>query len=404
VRLVVTTESRFVRGAEGSVWTDCGIDYRFWRRYLDVFDSVTVLARVRDGAERASGSLVNGPRVSVAALPYYTGAARFVLNAPAILRVVRRTVRPGDAILYRVPSPVSNLVWRSIARGERPFGVEVVGDPDLVFAAGVMRHPLRPIMHRWATRHLRAQCGSACSAAYVTERALQLKYPPDPEALSTVYSSIELGPAAFADAPRPQRREPGAPYVIATVGSLEQNYKGVDILIAAAADCRKRGLQLVLKIVGGGRLRPALQRQAASEGVRCEFTGQLPGPDAVRGVLDGADLFVLPSRTEGLPRALVEAMARGLPCIGSQAGGIPELLDPEDTVPAGDAAALAAKMSEVVRDAARRERMAARNLKAAAAYRPEALQRRRAALYSHLRRCTECWLGGAAGSPERRIA
>ena len=45
--------------------------------------------------------------------------------------------------------------------------------------------------------------------------------------------------------------------------------------------------------------------------------------------LDGIDVYVQPSRTEGLPRALVEAMSRGLPCLGSQVGGIPELLEEE---------------------------------------------------------------------------
>ncbi len=405
MRLVVTTESRFVRDPEGRVWTDCGIDYTFWRRYLDVFDSVVVIARAREsGAGRAHGSMVNGPRVSVAAVPHYTGTAGFMLNAPAVLTTVQRTVRPGDAILYRVPSPIANLVWRSIARDQRPFGVEVIGDPDVVFGGGVIRHPLRPLMHRWTTRHLRAQCGSASAVAYVTEGALQQKYPPGSGGLSTGYSSIELGSEAFAGGPRPQRLDAGTPYVIVTVGSLEQNYKGVDVLISAAADCRRRGLHLALRVVGDGRLRPALERQAASEGVECDFTGQLPGPEAVRAALDAADLFVLPSRTEGLPRALIEAMARALPCIGSHAGGIPELLDAEDMVAPGDAAALAAKMAGVIRDAARRERMAARNLRTAAAYRSAALQRRRVALYSHLRRCTERWLERTAQCPERKIA
>ena len=49
--------------------------------------------------------------------------------------------------------------------------------------------------------------------------------------------------------------------------------------------------------------------------------------DKVFSWLDSLDVFIQPSRTEGLPRALIEAMSRGLPCIGSNVGGIPELLD-----------------------------------------------------------------------------
>ena len=85
------------------------------------------------------------------------------------------------------------------------------------------------------------------------------------------------------------------------------------------------------------------------------FLGQLPAGEMVRAQLDKADLFILPSKTEGLPRALVEAMARALPCIGTTVGGIPELLPSEDLVPPGDVKALAETIEDVLR---RPERLA----------------------------------------------
>src|SRR5439155_26719861 len=106
----------------------------------------------------------------------------------------------------------------------------------------------------------------------------------------------------------------------------------------AVAECRQAGLDVTLDIVGDGRFRPELDRLAAELGIREQvcFRGQLPAGEPVRARLDAADLFVLPSRSEGLPRAMVEAMARALPCIGSNVGGILELLAPEDLAPAGD--------------------------------------------------------------------
>ena len=115
------------------------------------------------------------------------------------------------------------------------------------------------------------------------------------------------------------------------------------------------------------------------------FAGRLPAGDAVRAALDRADLFVLPSRTEGLPKALLEAQARGLPCLASDVGGIPELLPSEDLVPAGNVAALARKMREVLAAPQRRQAMAARNLAQAREYHANTLCVRRRAFYEAVR-------------------
>jgi glycosyltransferase involved in cell wall biosynthesis len=137
---------------------------------------------------------------------------------------------------------------------------------------------------------------------------------------------------------------------------------------------------------------------------RVTFRGQLPAGPEVRAELDQADVFLLPSRTEGLPRALVEAMARGLPCVGSTVGGIPELLPAEDMVPPGDAGALASKIREVVTDPARMARMSERNLRAAQDYRQDVLQPRRDAFYRHVRERTEAWqrTSGSSSSTSRQ--
>jgi glycosyltransferase involved in cell wall biosynthesis len=138
-------------------------------------------------------------------------------------------------------------------------------------------------------------------------------------------------------------------------------------------------------------------------GSRTLFLGELPAGEAVRAELDRADLFVLPSRTEGLPRAMLEAMARALPCLGSTVGGIPELLPPEDMVSPGDVTALARKIREVLADPPRMSRMSARNLEKAQAYREEILQERRVAFYQHVKEKTEAWLAtsGSAGNHSR---
>jgi len=113
--------------------------------------------------------------------------------------------------------------------------------------------------------------------------------------------------------------------------------------------------------------------------------GQLDFGSPIYDFLDSIDLFVMPSRAEGLPRALVEAMARGCPCIGSNVGGIPELLAPEDLVPPNNPEALAQKIMEVTANPERMKAMSERNLARAKQFNPEVLREARLAFYKYVR-------------------
>jgi glycosyltransferase involved in cell wall biosynthesis len=225
---------------------------------------------------------------------------------------------------------------------------------------------------------MRAQCRTAAATAYVTRQALQQRYPPAPGAYTTYYSSIELPAHALIDE---ARSDFGGASRLVFVGTLAVLYKGPDVLIRALASLARPDLRLTM--VGDGRARPQLERLAADLQVseRVTFAGRLAAGEPVRAALDSADTFVLPSRQEGLPRAMIEAMARSLPCIGSTAGGIPELLAAEDLVPPNDTEALASKIAEFLDDPARLARAARRNLEAAREYVTDGIEARRNEFY-----------------------
>ena len=394
MNLTVTLEHRFDRTPDGAVWTQVAFAYPFWARYLDAFDTVRPCARVRAVPAVPPGWLrADGPGVAFAAVPHYLGPLEYARKRRAVWAAVSTAFSAPGAAILRAPSQLA-VPARAALRG-RPYAVEVVGDPYDVFAPGAVRHPLRPFF-RWSfARQLRAQCAGAAAAAYVTRETLQRRYPPAPGAFTTHYSSVELPDAAFVPAPRPPRA--AGPFTVVTVGSLAQLYKAPDVLIEAAALCAGGGLDVRLVLVGDGKHRAELAALAAARGLagRVTFAGQLTAGAAVRAQLDRADLFALPSHQEGLPRAMIEALARGLPCVGSTAGGIPELLPPEDMVPPGDAPALAALLAAVLRDPARRARMADRGLETAHAYHEDILRQRRAAFYAAVKERTERWRGGA---------
>jgi glycosyltransferase involved in cell wall biosynthesis len=386
MRVLVTTESRFDRTPDGACWNVGSASYEFWRRYLDAFDEVCVVARLRDVTHTPRGVVrVDGPHVSVAPLPYYIGPWGYLRRYRALRRTARAVIRTDDAVIVRAPGVAAALIVAQLGKMGRPFGIEVVGDPLDVFAPGGVRSALRPFLRRVLPRTLRRQCASACAAAYVTADSLQRRYPAGPATFVTTYSSIDLSENAFVREPRPVRVLNGSRRLV-FVGSLEQLYKGPDVLIDTADAIVRSGVDLQLTLIGDGKHRPELEaRVGEALAGRVRFLGHLPAGDSIRRQLDDADVFVLPSRTEGLPRALIEAMARGLPCVASDVGGIPELLSPSERVPPGDVEALAAKLLELLRDPERLARLSRDNLRKARDYHVDALRPRRQAFYRAVR-------------------
>ena len=389
MNVVVTLEHRFDSTSDGRVWTQTTFAHSFWKRYLDVFDHVRVVARVRqvpsvpDDWKRADGE-----GVSFVAVPYYVGPWQYLQRSQQVKRAVQNAVGTNDTVILRVGSQIASCVLPRLRKIGHPYAVEVVSDPYDVFAPGSIRHPLRPLLRWLSPPKLRRECAGACAAAYVTKQALQRRYPC--ANYSVGVSDVDIPDESLVCTPRPLRQEAGM-FTLIFLGTLAQLYKAPDVLINAVAVCVQEGLDLKLILVGDGKHRAELEAQAAALGLgeRVCFRGQLPAGDAVRTQLDQADLFVLPSYQEGLPRAMVEAMARALPVIGSTVGGIPELLPQEDMVPPGDVVAIAHKIREVVTDPERMARMSARNLEKAKEYKDEVLREQRIAFYRHVREKTE---------------
>ena len=155
--------------------------------------------------------------------------------------------------------------------------------------------------------------------------------------------------------PGPPAPEPGR---IAAVGRLLP-IKGFDLLIEAAA-----GLpEARVAIMGEGEERPALEAAIASRGLggRVTLLGHV-APERMRRELRRASLFAMPSRFEGMPLALVEALAVGCPAVAARVGGVPEVLTPEAgrIVPPDDADALREALAEGLSGAAAHTREGAR--------------------------------------------
>jgi len=394
MRVVVSLEQVYQRTPDGRIWTQAMFGAGFFARYLRVFDGVTIAARVRDVPTLVGDwQAVEGPGIAFAPLPFYHGPLAYLRRQRELRRAALAAVDPQAALILRVASPIAGLMGRAIRSQRHPFACEVVCDPWDVFGPQGVRHLLRPYLRWHFTRQMRQQCATACAVAYVTERTLQHRYPTAANAPSFGVSDVELSPAAFVDQPRAAAID--GPFRVLLVGSLAQLYKGPDVLLRALARCVGSGLDVHGTFIGDGQFRGQIETLAQELGLtaRCRFLGQLSAGTAVRAELDRADLFVLPSRTEGLPRALVEAMARGLSCVASAVGGIPELLPADCLVQPGDDQALATAISVRARDGGRRMREGSLNLARARDFADHRLDAKRLAFYRAVHDATAAWSG-----------
>ena len=169
----------------------------------------------------------------------------------------------------------------------------------------------------------------------------------------TVYNGVD--PSAFSSQPDRQtvRKELGTTQgpVLVTIGRLTDQ-KGHRYLLQALPRLLETWPQLCCVFVGEGELRDALHHMAIDLGAEqaCRFVGVR---EDIGDILAAADLFVLPSLSEGFPFVLLEALAIGRPVVASRVNGVPELIEDHKTgllVPARDPHALARAIREVLSD------------------------------------------------------
>jgi glycosyltransferase involved in cell wall biosynthesis len=201
------------------------------------------------------------------------------------------------------------------------------------------------ILKRVTARRLAAHVAVGDRAARQIERQLGLT----PKSIRVIYNAVPDRTL------RPGKRLANGP-IVGSVARLDRQ-KGLDVLVRALP--LLPGVSVVL--VGGGPERMTLEQMAKETGVddRLIITGWR---EDARDHLTGLDLFVLPSRFEGFPLAILEAMLACLPVVATDVGSVAEAVIDGETgllVPPEDPEALAASISELLADPERRRRMGA---------------------------------------------
>lgn len=389
--LGIILEERFCRLPDGGVYSPSGYGNDFWQRYLQEFEQVVIIARLApvQRVEHAWAKIAH-PRVTIRGVAPYLGPAQLINHFPAVWQSFRFACRGVDALIVRAPGTLSLLALLSSYRPwgtPAPTAVELVGDPDDVFSVGVggRLSKIFKYIFRWSTRKI---CVKADAVLYVTERILQARYPTRRGVISSGCSDVALAADNFVSGPRRYdlnsfgvRLPTGF-----TAASLEVPYKGIDVMIVALAQLTAADKPFNIRVAGDGRLRIELEELAARLGVASQiiFLGRLNRSEVMEEMRK-ADLYLQPSLTEGLPRAIVEACATGAPVIATRVGGIPEILDSSDMVSPGDSTQLAERIITVLADPDRMRAMSVRNMATAQKYTATFLDARRRRFYAEFR-------------------
>ena len=192
----------------------------------------------------------------------------------------------------------------------------------------------------------------------IISNAIVAPPPPPRAAVAAARTALNIGPDEL---------------VVLSVGRLSSE-KGQADLLEAFAQVRRTHAQQSLRLVlaGDGPDKENLMQLAAPQGDRVVFAGHLRDPWPL---FHAADIFALPSHSEGSPLVILEAMAAALPIVSTAVGGVPETLQDRKTallVPPRQPAALAAALNEMVADQKLREKLGAAGRAALADFSPEA--------------------------------
>jgi len=343
------SEARLGRDVDG-VWKAVnGADgTEAWSRFLGSGLRLRLVARAQQ--EKGTATVPLAPETAVCPLPYYVGPRQLASCLPKLVACITRAVVSSDVVVLRVPGVIGFLAAAFCQLTRRSYAVHVVGDPVAVVRSGALGTQLQrsiPLVARLMGRIVRV----ADASVFVTDSVLQGLYPPRPGTATIAVSDVTISQADLATRPRSAAIKE---LRIITVGSQEQTYKGHDTLLRAVRVLTDRGLQVHATIVGSGRMHTDLVGLASTLAIgnRVRFIETAVDRVTLRRLLDDSNVFAMPSRTEGLPRVLIEAMARALPAVGSAVGGIPELLPQDCLVPPDHPVALADVLAGFVADPA----------------------------------------------------
>ncbi|MDQ3982839.1 MAG: glycosyltransferase [Actinomycetota bacterium] len=345
--VAVVSDDRVCIAGDGRYYSSTGYD---WRRVADMFGPdrphFTIYCRLFDQPLPPPGwsSVDVDGRIAVVGLPWFHKYT-FLLRFPGAVRQLRRGLKGADLVWLVVPNLYSILAY-IVARSLRKRVLAwAVGDIEETALLVYDEWPIR-LSYRLYSAVTRAIVRRADVAA-VASATLDRKYCRGRESV-VAYRSFRDPLLLAMERPVPE----DGPRTILYVGRLSRE-KGPETLLEAMSSVVESTPGARLIVAGDGPLRGPLEERARARGLagHVEFVGWVGSLIELRDLFERADVFCLPSYTEGMPAALLEALSARLPVVVTRVGDMPALVETTGVgrvVPPADAAALSSALLEVL--------------------------------------------------------
>lgn len=363
--------------------------YDFYQRYLRVFDELRLVTRcVYEDTLGKSRVPLDNPRIEFVPIPFFSGPIQYAKAYLGISKCLSHITDGCDAAILRLPSTIAQRVATKVIKSGIPYATELVFDAKdaLEGAANFIERLLWSRIHK----QMVDVCNKANGVSCVTAHYLQSHYTSKrSDAFFANYSSLALNKSFYTKEREYPQKEM---FTISHVCTQVQynGRKGYNELVEAMKILKDRGVRVKVDFAGpdyhdGIRL---LSELATKLGVsdRVHFVGGV-NRQQLSDYLESSDLYVMPTWAEGLPRVIIEAMAKGLPCITTPVSGNPELVSEHFLVEYSDVKTLADRIEELVTNEDLYEATSKENYERSQQYEASVLEKRRDAFYSKLKTC-----------------
>jgi len=321
-------------------------------RYLSVSNHLYVLIRtfaLKNTYIEANLHEVNIDNMTIIELPNMNSIKGIIFKRKGVINLIDQYLDKATYVFARMPSVISNIVISRCRKRGKEYLVEVGGCAwDSYWNHGLKGKLIAPFMFVKTKKNIE----NAFCATYVTESFLQKRYPNYKKTThcSNVFIDKEDESVLLNRHIKIDCYSENSILKLGTISAIDVAYKGQKYVIKALGMLKKRGISFDYDLIGVGD-KKYLFKYVKKYGLEnnVNFLGILTHFNVMTW-LENIDIYIQPSKQEGLPRALIEAMSKAVPAFGSNVAGIPELLNPKCIFKKGQAKGIANKLLSIDKD------------------------------------------------------